>query len=191
MLKMKRVLLLAIVMVALPTLLMADDKNKKSKATKDASKEIEWLSLDEIQERMKKEPRKVYVDVYTDWCGWCKRMDAGTFANAEIIKLVNEKYYAVKFDAETKEIIVFKGKEYKHVTGGRNGYNELAAEILNGQLSYPTTVYFDQQLNEIFPVPGYQDPKMFEKVLNYVHTDSYKKMQFAEYEQGFQGKVQS
>lgn len=150
---------------------------------------IKWLSWKEVQEAQKKQPRKVFVDVYTDWCGWCKRMDATTFSNPEIVKYINENYYAVKFDAETRESITFKGKEYKFVSSGYRGYNQLAAEILNGQLSYPTTVYFDENLDVIFPIPGYLEPKIFEAVISYIHTNSYLTTTWEKYQEGFTGKI--
>lgn len=154
------------------------------------AQEIKWMTWKEVQEAQAKQPRKIFVDAYTDWCGWCKRMDATTFAHPEVVKYVNDNFYAVKFDAETREVIRFKGKEYNYVPSGYRGYNELAAELLNGQLSYPTSVYLDEQLNVIFPVPGYQDAKTFEAVINYVQSNSFKTMQFDKYQPLFKGKVQ-
>lgn len=152
--------------------------------------EIKWMTWKQVQEAQLKQPRKVFVDAYTDWCGWCKRMDASTFSNPEIIKYVNEHFYAVKFDAETKENILFKGKEYKFVPSGYRGYNELAAQLLNGQLSYPTSVYLDEKLDVIFPVPGYQDAKTFEGVINYVNSNSYKSTSFDSFQAQFKGKME-
>jgi thioredoxin-related protein len=154
-----------------------------------AEGEIKWMNWKELQEAQKREPRKVVVDVFTGWCGWCKRMEASTFTNQEIIDYVNKNFYAVKFDAETQQTINFKGKDYKFIPQGVKGYNELAADILNNQMSYPTTVYFDESLNEIFPVPGYQEPKVFETVLNYVASNSYKSVNYDNYQQAFKGKV--
>lgn len=156
---------------------------------KPAEAGIKWMTWKEVQEVQKKEPRKIFVDVYTDWCGWCKRMDASTFSHPEVVKYVSENFYAVKFDAETHETITFNGKEYKWIAGGRNGYNELAAQLLSGQLSYPTTVYIDEKLEEIFPVPGYLDPQRFEMVLNYVGSNSYKTMKWEDFDAKFQGKI--
>jgi thioredoxin-related protein len=150
---------------------------------------IKWMTWAQMQDAQKTEHRKVFVDVYTGWCGWCKRMDASTFTNAEIVKYVNENFYAVKFDAETREDIKFRDKTYKYVAQGMQGYNELAAEILNNQMSYPTSVYFDENLDEIFPVPGYQESRMFESVLNYVATNSYKTAKFDDYQKSFVGKI--
>jgi thioredoxin-related protein len=151
---------------------------------------IKWMTWQEVQEAQKKEPRKVFVDTYTDWCGWCKRMDATTFTNEEIVKYINQHFYAIKFNAETQEVIHFKGKDYKYVSQGMRGYNELAAEIMNGQMSYPTSIYFDEGMNQLFPVPGYQDPKTLESVLNYVGSNSYKTSSWETYQAEFKGKVQ-
>ena len=150
---------------------------------------IKWMSWKDMQQAQKIEHRKVFVDVYTGWCGWCKRMDASTFTNPVIVKYVNDNFYAIKFDAETKENINFRGKDYKYIAQGMQGYNELAAEILNNQMSYPTSVYFDENLDEIFPVPGYQESKVFETVLNYVASNNYKTAKFDDYQKNFEGKV--
>lgn len=151
---------------------------------------IKWMTWKEVQDALKVKPKKVFVDTYTDWCGWCKRMDATTFTNPEIIKYMNNNFYAVKFDAESRETIHFKGKDYKYISQGMRGYNELAAEILDNRLSYPTTVYFDEDLNQIFPVPGYLEPKMLESVLNYVGSNSYKTSDWEKYQAEFKGKIQ-
>ena len=158
-------------------------------AAEEAKGGIKWLTWAQMQEAQKKEKRKVFIDVYTDWCGWCKRMDANTFSHPEIVGYVNNNFYAVKFDAETKETINFKGVDYKYVASGYRGYNELAAEILSGQLSYPTTVYMDENMDMIFPVPGYQEPKLFEQVINFIGGGNYKTMEFEAFAKKFSGKI--
>jgi thioredoxin-related protein len=151
---------------------------------------IKWMTWQQMQEAQKKEPRKVFIDTYTDWCGWCKKMDQSTFTHPEIIKYLNENFYAVKFNAETRETIRFKGKDYKFIPSGNRGYNELADELLNGRLSYPTTVYLDENMNLLFPVPGYLDPKTLEQVLNFVGGNNYKTMTFDIFQPKFKGKIQ-
>lgn len=88
-----------------------------------------------------KDKKKIVVDIYTDWCGWCKRMDASTFQDPKVIKAINKNFYAVKFNAEQKEDINFKSKVYQFVPQGNRGYHSLAAEITQGRLSYPTFVF--------------------------------------------------
>ncbi|MEQ9230222.1 MAG: thioredoxin family protein, partial [Cyclobacteriaceae bacterium] len=73
------------------------------------SQEIQWVSFEEAVELSKKEPRKLLIDLYTDWCGWCKRMDRDTYSQPEIIKAINENFYAIKFNAEQPEPVEFAG----------------------------------------------------------------------------------
>ena len=61
---------------------------------------VKWLTFEEAVEKSKTEKRKIFIDVYTDWCGWCKVMDKNTFNDPEVAKLLNEKFYPVKFNAE-------------------------------------------------------------------------------------------
>ena len=74
------------------------------------SQEINWISIEEAEIANKKEPRKVFIDVYTDWCGWCKKMDASTFEDPQIIKYLNENYYCVKLDGEDKNTYSQQGR---------------------------------------------------------------------------------
>jgi thioredoxin-related protein len=151
--------------------------------------EIKWMDWKEVQEAQKKEHRKVLVDVYTSWCGWCKQMDRTTYKNPEIIKYISDNFYAVKFDAETQETISLNGKEYKYIAEGVRGYNELAAQILNGQMGYPTSVFMEADFKAIFPVPGFKEAKEFETILNYVSSDSYKTSDWEKFASTFKGKV--
>ena len=97
-----------------------------------------------------------FIDMYTDWCGWCKRMDATTFKDSLIIEEINANYYAVKFDAEQKEDIVVGDSTYSFVPNGRRGYHQLAAQLMNGRMSYPTYVFLNDQKQVLTAVPGYK-----------------------------------
>lgn len=125
---------------------------------------IKWMSLQQAIEKNKTEHRKIIVDVYTDWCGWCKRMDATTFASPEVASFINANYWAVKFDAEGRDTITYKGQEYINlppVAGPdgrvRKNTHPLAVKLLNGRMSYPSLVYLDDSSNVIAPIGGYRD----------------------------------
>ena len=135
---------------------------------------VKWYTMEEVQKKNAENPKKIFIDVYTEWCGWCKKMDATTFTDPKIIKILNEDFYAVKLDGEGSEAIIFKDKEYKFVPQGRKGYHELAAALMNGKLSYPTTVYLDENLNMIQPIPGYMKVEDLEPILIYLGQDHYK-----------------
>jgi thioredoxin-related protein len=183
MLRMKRALLLLMSVTALSVAAIAGDKDKKS-----AEKaEINWMTLDQVQAAMKKEPRKVLIDFYTSWCGWCKVMDRKTYSNPEIVKYVNEKFYAVKFDAEQRDTVLFLGKTYAFKPENRT--NEFAMEVLGGQLSYPTTVFMTENFQNPSAVAGYQNVQMMETILKFLGENKYQTTKWEdhqkEYKPGF------
>ncbi len=147
------------------------------------AQEVEWLSWDEAAKLAEsdKNPKKIFVDVYTDWCGWCKKMDKDTFQNAEVAAYMKANFYMVKLDGEGKDPIEFKGKTYNFVPSGRKGYHEFAAALLQGKLSYPTTVFLDEEMNMLSPVPGYQKPKPFLNIAKYFGDNIYKEKDWKTY----------
>lgn len=157
----------------------------KTKETVDAENEINWMSWEQVQEAQKKEPKKVFVDVYTNWCGWCKRMDATTFKSQEVVNYINEHYYAVKFDAEQRETIVFKGRKYHYTKSGSRGYNELATSLLSGTMSFPMTVFLDENLDVLTTVNGFLEPKDIDPIISFFATDSFLKQKWSQYEKNY------
>lgn len=138
------------------------------------SAQIKWMSIEEAAEANAKEPKKIFIDVYTDWCGWCKRMDASTFKDSAVAALINSHFYAVKLNAEGKDSIVLNGTTFRYVEQGRKGYHELAVALLQGKMSYPTMVYLDEQFNMIQPIPGYQNPEQLLPILEYLGMNHHK-----------------
>ena len=177
------------VMIMAPAILTAGDKKKKDTAKKetsaarDDSTGIHWMTLDEVQVAMKKEPRKVYMDIYTDWCGWCKVMEKKTFTNPNVVRYVNQHFYAVRFNAETKEQIRFGGKMYDFIPQYKA--NQLAVDLMQGHMSYPTSIIFEENFQGPQPVPGYLDVSNMEMVLKYLGENIYKTMPFPDYQQQF------
>lgn len=153
------------------------------------AQEVNWLSFEEALELNKKNPKPIMVDLYTDWCGWCKRMDATTYKNEVIVKYINDNYYAVKMDGEGKNDITFKGRTFKFVQKGRSKYHELAAAILNGKLSYPSTAFFDSKEQLIQAVPGYLVKERFEKILAYFSGEAYKNTPWQDFEKNFKSSL--
>lgn len=147
---------------------------------------INWMDIDEAAALNAKKPKKIFLDMYTDWCGWCKKMDASTFVNPVIVKYMNDNYYAVKFNAERKDAVTFKGKEYVNAnpTGSRSSH-DLAKELMGGRMSYPSFVFLDENLNRITIVPGFRKAPEFEAILNYIGSDAYKTKKYEEFSAGF------
>jgi thioredoxin-related protein len=139
-----------------------------------AQSAVKWLTWEDAVTLSKKEPRKFFVDVYTDWCGWCKKMDKMTFDNPAVATYLNANYYPIKFNAEQRSEIKLKDKSYQYVGSGRSGYHELAKKITFGRLSYPTIVFLDENLEVIQPIPGYKEAQDFQVIMKYFAEDHHK-----------------
>lgn len=148
---------------------------------------VNWLTFEEALEKSKTEKRKIFIDVYTDWCGWCKVMDKNTFNDPKVAEILNTKFYAVKFNAEQREDIVFQGNTFKFIESGRNGYHQLAAALLNNQLSYPTVVFLDEEFKMIQPLAGYRKAPEFHMIASFIGNGNYKTEKWEQ----FQGHYKS
>lgn len=143
---------------------------------------IHWISIEEAAKLAKQDRKKILIDVYTDWCGWCKRMDVTTYRHPELIKYINEHYHAVKLDAEQRENITINGHTYAWRSGGRNGYNEFAANILNGEMAFPTTVFAYPGMDTLIAaVPGYLDGDEMYTYARFFGEDAYQKQSLDEF----------
>lgn len=139
-----------------------------------SSQEIKWMTWEAAAAANDKQPKKIFVDVYTDWCGWCKKMDATTFKDPSVVSQLNANFYAIKLNAEQKESIMWKGQEFKWFPGGRDGVNQLAHELLDGKLSYPTYVILDAEFARILISPGYMPAPDLIKELKFASENHYK-----------------
>ena len=135
---------------------------------------VNWISFDEAIKLTKENPKPMLIDVYTDWCGYCKKIDRITYNNKVISSYINENFYPVKLDGEQREDLIYKDYTFTYKSSGRTGYHEFAAALLNGKLSYPTTVFMDEELGILDRVPGYLSPDIMEQVITYFADKKYK-----------------
>ena len=150
--------------------------------------EVKWYTIEEAEQLIKKEPRPIFVDTYTDWCGWCKKLDKDTFSHPVIAEILNTKFYAVKFDAEGSDEVTFQGKKF--INDGKTGKtHQLAISLLQGRLSYPTVVFLTEKGELISPVPGYRTAKDMEPLLIYFAEKKYETTEWEKFNASFKGKV--
>lgn len=163
--------------------LTVDGPKTAQPVVKSNGKEIEWLSIEEAQKRMKKQPRKVMVDVFTNWCGWCKHMDATTFRDPSIVDYVNKNYYAVKLNAETRDTITFMGEKYFFKPEMKA--NEFAVNLLQGKMGYPTVVYLDEEYKILSPVSGFQQVDTETMILKFFGDNHYKTTAWDKFQESY------
>ena len=73
---------------------------------------VKWISLAEAQEKTKSNPKTIFIDFSAEWCGWCKVMDKNTFSDAKVAAYMNENYYSVRLDYDSKESLEFFGESF-------------------------------------------------------------------------------
>ena len=151
--------------------------------------EVKWYSFEEAIELNKTQHRKIFIDVYTDWCGWCKKMEATTFEHPDISKILNTEYYAVKFDAQTYDTISFAGRQFINEGGRSRSPHQLAIALLQGRMSYPSVVYINEQNKLITPWPGYKTPEELELILKFIAEDAFLSQTLEEYQKNFKSTI--
>lgn len=170
--------------------------------TLQAQNEVNWLTFEEAIKQNATNPKLMIIDLYTDWCGWCKVMDRTTLKDPVVVKYLAKNFYSVRFDAEGSKPVKFFGrvnrydslknetitvmdtiifKQMESQQPGRKGTHELAVALTDGKLSYPTYVVLDANMQRLDLIAGASDAAEFETMLNFFGQGAYKTTSYQDF----------
>jgi thioredoxin-related protein len=151
-----------VMLVAAAGALMAPESEAQGKA----ASPVEWRTINEALSQAPESGRLILLDVYTDWCGWCKRMDRDTYTDSTVAALIAERFIAAKMNPEEEGTVNYLGQQASQSAFGH----------ALGVDGYPATVFFNAKGERIAVVPGYLPAKDFALLLRFIAEEKYKSM---------------
>ena len=149
------------------------------------AQQIEWKTIEQAAKTDSKTNAKLYfVDFYTSWCGWCKKMDRETFTNPVVAKILNTYYIPVKFDAEGSTEFVWMGNKYTGsatAPGSRRGTHNFAKAVLGTQMGFPSFGIFNSNQAKLTIIQGYQPADDLVVILWYFASGDYNRYAYDKY----------
>ena len=150
---------------------------------------VNWVTVEKAQELNEKAPKKIFIDVYTKWCGPCKMFSRTTLKDSAVVAYLNEHFYSIKFDGEGADSATFNGKVYKNPnhnpeSRGRNSMHQLTpvfAANPEGKVFYPTVAFLNSDLTMLTNTAGVIDAKKFLIILHFLNEEAYKTTTFDKY----------
>ncbi|THB78127.1 MAG: thioredoxin family protein [Desulfobacteraceae bacterium] len=122
---------------------------------------IDWKGYDTGMTDAQDEGKKVLIHFRTDWCTYCRKMDATTFKDEDVVTYLNDNFVPILVDGDKEKKVATKF----------------------GIKGYPTNWFLTEEVERISSLPGYVDAKRFLLILKYIHTDNYKEMSFTDFVQ--------
>src|SRR5215510_12268621 len=140
---MMRLISFLALMVAIATLAGAQ-------AAPDKTGLLKWQSWsDEVFTQAKQQHRFVLLDLEAVWCHWCHVMDANTYSNPAVIKILQSQYIVVKADQDSRPDLSNRYEDY----------------------GWPATVVFNADGQEIVKRRGYLPPAEMASMLGAIIAD--------------------
>lgn len=159
---MKKLFTAAVVLAALTMISMTTNANPAG---------VAWQNISQALEDAPKQKKLILLDLYTDWCGWCKRMDKDTYADSTVAAYLGQHYISSKMNPEKDGKVSYKGEEFTQKEFGQ----------ALGVNSYPSTAFFNEKGELLTIVPGYIGAKEFLQILKFFGDGAYLNTTWEEY----------
>ena len=157
------------------------------------SQEVAWKTIEQAAKTDSKSNTQLYfVDFYTSWCGWCKKMDRETFTDPTVALILNKYYIPVKFNAEGNSEFVWSGNKYSNVAsapGNRPNTHSFAKKVLGAKMGFPSFGLFNTDQTQLTVIQGYQSANDFIIILWYFASGDNKRYTFDKYQQIFDKEI--
>ena len=148
------------------------------------AQDVQYYPIDQVEQIAKKGHKKILIEVFTQWSDGFRQLEREALRQQQIVSYLNDKFLTVKFDAETRSDVSFRDRTYRYVSKSGVGFNELAAELLQGQMAYPTFIFLDENMNLIQTIK-YHSPEQFEMIITYFGDNNHKKIPWKKYEKNY------
>ena len=131
------------------------------------AQEIAWMSMDQALLAQQKTPKKIFMDVYTTWCGPCKLLDKNTFSNPDVIAYINEHFYPVKFNADDWVTMAKNaGMKYIVITSKHHdGFSMFDSKYTDYKITSPKTPFSTHPKAKVVIASGYAENEMIKSSL--------------------------
>ena len=160
-------------------------KSKMQSALLESINAIIWRPFEQAVALAQKKQKKVLLNIGANWCGWCQLMEEKTYSQRKIIRYINENYYASRLDGEGHDTIYYAGQPFAYDQKVRS--HRLAWLLLDGNMSYPATVFLDSEINLLTVVPGFVEKGKMDVILHFFNENAYMNNQisFEKYEENY------
>lgn len=159
----------------------------------DVFAQVKWNTIEQASKVSTNKNEKLYfIDFYTSWCGWCKRMDKDTFSDKVVAKILNTYFVPTKFDAEGDAAFSWNGVKFAGAGVGKNGRratHPFAQAVLGSRMGFPSFAIFDSDRSLVTVIPGYSNAADFTVILWYFASGDYKNYSFENYSSIFDQKI--
>jgi thioredoxin-related protein len=139
------------------------------------SQELVWKPFDKGLKDAAALKKYAFVDVYTDWCGYCKMMESTTLKAKPVLAELEKNFVSIKFNAESEDQVTWKGKKIT--------MRDLSMSW--GVEGFPTLLFLNPKGEIIGSFSSYAEADLMINLLKYISSGAReRKVSFEEFLKG-------